>query len=300
MSPQHQTLPRSMWFLLAVLTLGWGFNWPMMKMTLAELPVWTFRGLCVGSGALGLFAIARITDQSIRVPRSQWKWLLVISICNVTLWNVLIGYGLRMLPAGRSAILAYSMPVWAVLLSAFILGEKLTGRRMLGLGLGMAGMAVLLGGELSIMRTSPVGAILVLGGAIAWAFGTVLMRRFPTTLGTTAFTAWQLLIGGLPIMIGAVVFDWGHWAPIGTAATVGLVYNMTFVFIFCYWAWFKIASTAPPGVSSLSTLMIPIVGVFSGIWLLGESPQWQEYAALMLVIASLATVLIPARGRAAG
>ena len=300
MSPQHQTLPRSMWFLLAVLTLGWGFNWPMMKMTLAELPVWTFRGLCVGSGALGLFAIARITGQSIRVPRSQWKWLLVISICNVTLWNVLIGYGLRMLPAGRSAILAYSMPVWAVLLSAFILGEKLTGRRMLGLGLGMAGMAVLLGGELSIMRTSPVGAILVLGGAIAWAFGTVLMRRFPTTLGTTAFTAWQLLIGGLPIMIGAVVFDWGHWAPIGTAATVGLVYNMTFVFIFCYWAWFKIASTAPPGVSSLSTLMIPIVGVFSGIWLLGESPQWQEYAALMLVIASLATVLIPARGRAAG
>ena len=300
MSPQHQTLPRSMWFLLAVLTLGWGFNWPMMKMTLAELPVWTFRGLCVGSGALGLFAIARITGQSIRVPRSQWKWLLVISICNVTLWNVLIGYGLRMLPAGRSAILAYSMPVWAVLLSVFILGEKLTGRRMLGLGLGMAGMAVLLGGELSIMRTSPVGAILVLGGAIAWAFGTVLMRRFPTTLGTTAFTAWQLLIGGLPIMIGAVVFDWGHWAPIGTAATVGLVYNMTFVFIFCYWAWFKIASTAPPGVSSLSTLMIPIVGVFSGIWLLGESPQWQEYAALMLVIASLATVLIPARGRAAG
>lgn len=300
MSPQHQTLPRSMWILLAVLTLGWGFNWPMMKMTLAELPVWTFRGLCVGSGALGLFAIACITGQSIRVPRSQWQWLLVISICNVTLWNVLIGYGLRMLPAGRSAILAYSMPVWAVLLSVFILGEKLTGRRMLGLGLGMAGMAVLLGGELSIMRTSPVGAILVLGGAIAWAFGTVLMRRFPTTLGTTAFTAWQLLIGGLPIMIGAVVFDWGHWAPIGTAATVGLVYNMTFVFIFCYWAWFKIASTAPPGVSSLSTLMIPIVGVFSGIWLLGESPQWQEYAALTLVIASLATVLIPARRRAAG
>ena len=62
----------------------------------------------------------------------------------------------------------------------------------------------------------------------------------------------------------------------------------------------KIASAAPPGVSSLSTLMIPIVGVFSGIWLLGESPRWQEYAALVLVIASLATVLIPPRRRIAG
>jgi drug/metabolite transporter (DMT)-like permease len=288
-----------MWILLAVLTLGWGFNWPMMKMTLAELPVWTFRGLCVGSGAIGLFIIARATRQSIRVPRSQWGWLAVISICNVTLWNVLIGYGLRMLPAGRSAILAYSMPIWAVLLSVFILHEKLSRRRILGLLLGMAGMAVLLGGELSIMRTSPVGSMLVLGGAIAWALGTVLMRRHPTTVSTTALTAWQLLIGGLPIMLGALVFDWGTWQPIGPAATVGLVYNMTFVFIFCYWAWFKIATTAQPGVSSLSTLMIPVVGVFSGIWLLGESPRWQEYVALGLVIASLATVLIPPRRRSA-
>jgi drug/metabolite transporter (DMT)-like permease len=296
---QSQTLPRSMWILLAVLTLGWGFNWPMMKMTLAELPVWTFRGLCVGSGAIGLFIIARATRQSIRVPRSQWGWLAVISICNVTLWNVLIGYGLRMLPAGRSAILAYSMPIWAVLLSVFILHEKLSRRRILGLLLGMAGMAVLLGGELSIMRTSPVGSMLVLGGAIAWALGTVLMRRHPTTVSTTALTAWQLLIGGLPIMLGALVFDWGTWRPIGPAATVGLVYNMTFVFIFCYWAWFKIATTAPPGVSSLSTLMIPVVGVFSGVWLLGESPRWQEYVALGLVIASLATVLIPPRRRSA-
>lgn len=291
----HHTLPRSMWILLALLTLGWGFNWPLMKMTLAELPVWTFRGLCVGAGAIGLFAIARFNRQPIRVPRPQWGPLIAASICNVTLWNVAIGYGLRMLPAGRSAILAYSMPIWAVILSVFILHEKLTPRRMLGLLLGMAGMAVLLGGEVSLMRASPLGALLVLAGAIAWALGTVLMRRFPTSVSTTALTAWQLLIGGLPIMLGALVIDWGDWRPIGTAATIGLVYNMTFVFIFCYWAWFKIATTAPAGVSSLSTLMIPVVGVFSGIWLLGESPRWQEYAALGLVIASLATVLIPPR-----
>ena len=294
----HHTLPRSMWVLLAMLTLGWGFNWPMMKMTLAEMPVWTFRGLCVAAGAIGLFVLARIGGQSIRVAPGQWGRLIVISTCNVTLWNVLIGYGLRLLPAGRSAILAYSMPMWAVLLSVFILHEKLTRRRILGLALGMAGMAVLLGGEMSIMRVSPLGALLVLGAALSWALGTVLMRRYPMALGTTALTAWQLLVGGLPIMIGALVIDGGHWHAIGTGAMIGLIYNMTFVFIFCYWAWFKIATTAPPGVSSLSTLMIPIVGVFSGIWLLGESPQWQEYVSLVLVIAALATVLIPPRARA--
>ncbi len=291
-----QTLPRSMWVLLVVLTLGWGFNWPMMKLALAELPVWTFRGLCVATGAAGLFLIARLgAQQPLRVPTGQWTRLIVTSACNVTLWNVFIGYGLTMLPAGRSAILAYSMPVWAVLLSVFILNEKLTRRRLLGLMLGMAGMALLIGGEFTAMRASPLGAILVVSAAFGWALGTVLMKRYPMSLGTTALTAWQLLIGGLPIMIGALLIDWGNWKPIGTPAVIGLVYNMFFVFIFCYWAWFKIATTAPPSVSSLSTLMIPIVGVFSGIWLLGESPQWQEYAALVLVIAALATVLIPPR-----
>lgn len=290
-----QILPRSMWVLLGLLTLGWGFNWPLMKMTLAELPVWTFRGSSVAIGAFGLFILARLGHQSIRVPAGQWVRLSAISLCNVTLWNVFIGYGLQMLPAGRSAILAYSMPIWAVLLSLFILHERLTRRRLLGLGLGMAGMAVLLGGEMSLVRASPLGAVLVLGGAIAWALGTVLMRRYPVSLGTSALTAWQLLIGGLPLTAGALLIDWGNWHPLSTRATIGLVYNMTFVFIFCYWAWFRIATTAPPGVSSLSTLMIPVVGVFSGIWLLGEAPRWQEYLALLLVIASLATVLIPPR-----
>ena len=298
MVSQHQTLPRSMWVLLVVLTLGWGFNWPMMKLALADMPVWTFRGVCVATGAAGLFVIARLSGQSLRVPRAQWVRLIVTSACNVTLWNVLIGYGLTMLHAGRSAILAYSMPIWAVLLCAFILHERLTRRRLLGLVLGMAGMALLIGGEFSAMRASPLGAILVTGAAFGWALGTVLMKRYPMSLGTTALTAWQLLIGGLPIMIGAPILDWGDWRPIGTPAAIGLVYNMFFVFIFCFWAWFRIATTAPPSVSSLSTLMIPVVGVFSGIGLLGESPQWQEYAALVLVIAALATVVIAPRGTA--
>ncbi len=287
------TLPRSMWVLTTLLTLGWGLNWPLMKLTLADMPVWTFRGLCVASGAVGLFMIARAGGQQTRVPAGQWPRLAVTAIANVTMWNVLIGYGLTMLPSGRSAILAYTMPLWTVLLSRFVLDEKLTRRRVLGVALGMAGMALLIGDEFADIKAAPVGAALVLGAAFSWAVGTVLMRRYPTDLPTTAFTAWQLLIGGVPIMVGALILDWGEWRPIGVGAAIGLVYNMLFVFIFCYWAWYKIATTVPPNIAALSTLMIPIVGLFSGMLILGERPQWQEYAALVLVIAALATVLVP-------
>ena len=120
-----------------------------------------------------------------------------------------------------------------------------------------------------------------------------LTTRYPTDLPTTSFTAWQLLIGGVPIMVGALILDWGAWRPIGVGAAIGLGYNMLFVFIFCYWAWYKIATSVPPTIAGLSTLMIPIVGLFSGMLILGERPQWQEYAALVLVIAALATVLVP-------
>ncbi len=295
--PSHhsQTLPRSMWALVILLTLGWGLNWPMMKMALAEIPVWSFRGVCTATGAVGLFLIAWLGKQKIRIPDGEARNLIVISMFNVTAWNVLIGYGLTMLPSGRTAIIAYTMPLWTVLLSRWVLQERLSTRRILGVALGLAGMALLIGSELAVVRTAPLGALLVLGGALSWAIGTVLMRKYPTSLPTTSFTAWQLVIGGMPIVIGGLILEWGQWRPLGGPATIGLVYNMFFVFIFCYWAWFRIAASAPPTVAALSTLMIPVVGVFSGMWLLGESPHWQEYAAMVLVIASLATVLVPSR-----
>jgi len=75
----------------------------------------------------------------------------------------------------------------------------------------------------------------------------------------------------------------------------GVLYNLLVAFLFCYWAWMKIALVAPVGVSSLSVMMIPVVGVFSGMLVLGETPHWQDYAALILVVGAFATVLLPPR-----
>lgn len=287
------TLPRSLWALLTLLTLAWGLNWPMMKLALAGIPVWTFRGACVAAGAVGLFAIARAGGLKLRIPRGQIPRLAASAFFNITVWNVLIGYGLTFLPSGRSAILAYTMPLWTVLLSAFLLDEKLTTRRIAGVALGMAGLALLLGAEFATLQAAPVGALLVIGAAVSWAIGTILLKRYPTSLPTTSFVAWQLALGGLPIALGALVIDWGEWRPIGAGPAIGLLYNMLVAFIFCHWAWFKIAISAPAGVASLSTMMIPVVGVFSGMAVLGEQPRWPEYAALVLILLALATVLVP-------
>ena len=71
---------------------------------------------------------------------------------------------------------------------------------------------------------------------------------------------------------------------------------MVVAFAFAHWAWIKIATSVPVSVFSISMLIIPVVGVLSGMLLLGERPSWAEYAALLLVLGSLFTVMAPARG----
>jgi drug/metabolite transporter (DMT)-like permease len=295
MSAGQHTLPRSTWVLLGALTLGWGLNWPMMKIALAEVPVWTLRAMSLAAGSAGIFLIAWGAGRTLLPPRAHWPRLVGSSLFNVTLWNLCVAYGLVYLPAGRTVILAYTMPVWTVLLSRLVLRESLTRRRIAGIALGMAGMGLLIGNELQLLRAAPVGALLVVGAALAWAVGTVLMKRFPTDLPTTSFTGWQLAIGGAPVIFGALILDHDDWRPVALGAAAAVVYNMLVAFVFCHWAWFKIVSRASAGVSALGTLMIPVVGVLSSMLVLGERPSWHEYAALALVIAAIATVVIPRR-----
>lgn len=282
-----------------MLTLGWGFNWPMMKLAVNEVPVLTFRTLCLVVGAASMFLIARMSRQVMVPEPREWPHLFVTSMLNVTLWNVLIAYGVLLLPAGRSVILAYTMPLWVALLSAPVLHEPLTRRRTLGVALGMAGMLLLIGSELAALRAAPIGTLLVLGAAMSWAGGTVLMKRFPTELPTTSFSAWQMLLGGIPLCLGALVLDAGKVHIPSTQAIIAVLYNMFIAFILCYWAWFKIVSRASAIVSALGTLLIPVVGVISSMLVLGERPSWQEFTAMTLVLAAIATVIIPPRARPA-
>ena len=285
--PDH--LPQHLWWLLAALTLAWGFNWTAMKIALDGVSPWTFRTLCLGLGSAVLFLVLKASGHSLAVPRGQRIRLAVLAFFNITCWNLLVAFGMTMIPSGRAAILAYTMPVWAVPLSVWVLGERLTARKLLGLILGMAGLALLVGDAFS----SP-GTLLVLGAAISWAIGTVLQKRYPMSMPSGAYTAWIMLLGGVPIFAGALLFDEiGALSGVGWRPALGIAYNVLVAFAFAHWAWIKIATAVPVTVFSISMLIIPVVGVLSGMLFLGERPRWYEYAALALILCALATVVRP-------
>ena len=286
--------------LLALLSVFWGVNWPLIKIAIGDIPELTFRAACTATGAAGLFAIARGAGLSLKAPRAAWPWLAAGALFNITGWNILMIYGIGLVSAGRAAILGYTMPLWGVALSALVLGERLDLRRGFGLALGLGGMAVLMGADAALLESAPLGALLIAAAAMSWAAGTVILKRARLALPVTVTTAWQLVIGGAPILLAALALDPGRWGPVGDASALAALYNMTVVFIFCYWAWFRILAEVPAGVAAISTLMIPIIGVFAGALVLGEPVGWHELVALALVVAALTAVLRPSRTTSPG
>lgn len=112
-----------------ILTLVWGCNWPVLKMGVNELAPLVFRATTLPFAALGLLIVSRWSGDSIHIPRTMWTKLALLALFNIAGWNGLILFGVAQLPAGRSAILAYTMPIWTVLFSLFLLHEPLSDRK---------------------------------------------------------------------------------------------------------------------------------------------------------------------------
>jgi drug/metabolite transporter (DMT)-like permease len=153
--------------LLAVTSVSWGLNWPIMKHLLTEWPPLSARGLAglAGGGLLALLAVGR--GQSLRVPPRQWPRLLLSAFLNVTVWMILMGLALVRLPASEATVLAYTMPIWTTLMAWPILGERMTLKRVLALLMAFAGIIALMGGDGFAASTAKVpGVIMILAGVV--------------------------------------------------------------------------------------------------------------------------------------
>ena len=289
LSPPNR-LPRQGLILLAALSLCWGINWPVMKIVLVEIPPLYFRGTCLLLSGLGLLLIARINGNSIVIPRAHWRHLLAITLINVVGWNVLAIYGVLLLSSGRAALLAYTMPIWSTLLSVPVLGEALTRQRLLALALGLAGIVVLMGGSLTSFFSTLPGFVAMILAAWAWALGIVLFKRFRIAMPTISLTGWTMLFGSFPVLAVAIPLETARLGTPGFWPMAGLFYNVFLSFMFGNWAWNRIVLMVPVAVSSLSSLVIPLIGVTSGMILLGEPLGWQEMLATALILGAVGTV----------
>lgn len=293
--PVRSGIPvRGLW-LLAGLSLFWGVNWPIMKTVLFEWNVWHFRTVSLALGCAGLFALAKVMGCSLRVPDGEWGRLIGASFFNITCWHIFSGFGVSLLPSGRASIIGFTMPLWVVPLSMWLLKEPMTRRKLLGLALGFLGLLLLIGEDLVGLRQAPLGTLAMLAAAFGWAIGIVFIKRYPVSLPTTVLTGWMMLLGGIPVLLGAVFFGGSEFKLLSGKALVALAYVILVAMVFCHWAFLRLVSMLPATITGMSTLTVPVVGVFSGMLMLGEKPGAAEWGALLLIMGALAAILLPSR-----
>lgn len=292
------TFSRNDWILLILITLFWGVNWPIMKIGVTEFPPITFRTLCMIGGLPAIWLAARVQGISLRIPQGQVMTLARLAVSNMLIWHLLVILGVKMLSSGRAAILGYTMPVWAVLSGLLFFGERVTRLAWLGVACALAGAMLLLSSEFSALTGQPLGSVLVLIAAAGWGYGTVALKRSHIVMPTISLTFWMMALTMLVMAAVAVVFESSEWRWPHAVEWGAIVFNAIIVFGFAHVVWFQLARTLPPIASSLSIMMIPVVGVFSGAWMLGETPHWQDYAAMLLILAAMSTVLLKPRAHA--
>ena len=272
--------------LLATIGL-WAYSWIVMKQVLAHAGPFDFAALRYLIGAAVLFAALLLSRQSLRPP--PLLPMILIGLCQTAAFQGLEQWALVSGGAGHVALLAYTMPFWAVLLAWLLLGDKPTGRHWLGLALAAMGLLCIIEPWHSL--GSPLSTALAVIGGIAWAAGTVLSKRMfrrhsPSVLN---LTAWQMLVGGIALGIVALAvpqrsIEW-NWAFIA-----GLAYAAVLASSLAWWLWSIVLQRLSTTVASVSSLGVPIVTVLLGWVILHERPSTMELIGIVFVLLGLIAV----------
>jgi drug/metabolite transporter (DMT)-like permease len=285
------TIPPRALVLLAVITLVWGTNWPLFPLAVREVSVWTFRAISVSIAGLALLGVARLRGLSLAVPRKHWATIASATFFYLVLWNIASTYAALLIPSGQAAILGFTMPLWAALIGWAVLGEKLSRRMLLALGLGALGVGLLIVRGAGAYAQAPLGFALGLLAGLGWAVGTMILKRRAVDVPALVLTGWQLLLTAVPMTAGALAFAQGPWFVPSWQSIAIIGYIALVPMAIGNFAWFSIVGLLPTQVAGLSAILVPVVAMISGALLHGEPLGPLQWAAMACCAAALALVL---------
>ena len=280
--------------LLAVVVLAWGINWPITKVIVRDVsPLWSTSIRC-GIAAIVLAVLLRARRAFIVPKRGDLRVVLSTALLHMSAYSALVAAGLQLLPAGRAIVLGYTTPIWVVIGAHFVLGEKLTARKALGVASGLAGLAVIFRPG-SLEWTNPhalLGSGLVMLAAFCWAANIVYVRAHIWLSSPFQLVFWQVLLACIVLAATALLRD---GLP-HVAWTLQLVLLLAFSGVICtalaHWAMSNVNRSLPAVTTSLGLLATPALGIVSGIVVLGEPFDPSLLIALVLLVGGIALGIV--------
>ncbi len=258
--------------LLLLIIILWGANWTVMKVGLTYIPPLTFAAARMVMGAIILTIVAAAVGQLRPPSRHDWPIVLSVGLIQMGAFMALTTFALQFVPAGRSAILAYTTPLWVVPIAALVLHERLSPLKKTGFLFGLGGVVVLfnpLGFDWTD-RNVLIGNGTLLFAALLWALLIVQIRGHrwegtPLSLGPWQFAAGGCLLIPLALLVeGTRSIQWS--AELGWV----LFYNGPLATAFCFWAMVTVNRALPAVTTSIAMLGVPAFGVLTATVILGE------------------------------
>jgi drug/metabolite transporter (DMT)-like permease len=273
------------WWALFLLSVIWGYNWVVMKVALRDAGTFDFAALRTALGALSLFAVLAWRRVPLAPRNIRGALLLGLlqtsAFIGLTVWAVEIG------GAGRTAVLVYTMPFWVLVLAWPILGERLRGLQWPAVALAFAGLMSLL--EPWRLHGELLSKALAVVAGVAWAASVIVAKKLRVRGGTEllSLTAWQMLLGALPLVAAAWLVPGApiHWTGSFIAA---LLYNVIPANALAWLLWLYVLNKLSAGPASLGMLATPVLGVLAAWVQLGERPSAPEALGMLLIGVALA------------
>lgn len=275
---------------LAVTVCGWGLTWPINKLILESMSPYWMSAFRSAIATVVLLAIA-LPRGRLPVPtRADMPVVLSITLLHMVGFAVLASIGLQLVPVGRSVVLAYTTPLWVMPGAALFLGERLTPRRVLGVALGMLGLAFLFNpfafdwGD----RNAVLGHGALLLAALLWAASILHNRGHAWRATPFQLVPWEMMLATVLLLLIAVVSD--SWHVIAWDARLVLLLAVSSVIgtAIPFWTIAMAGRNLPALSVSMGLLGAPIIGVLVAMMALGEIPDAAVWVALALVIGGVA------------
>ena len=294
-TPASKPLSRpAAYAMLVALVVIWGLNWPIMKLVVHAMPPLWFVVTRLTVGAACLFAFLLATGRLATPTRADWPVVISVSVFQMWLFIGLTTIGLQFVPAGRSAILSYTMPLWVFPAAVLFFGEKLTPWKLIGMALGLAGLIVLLN-PASIDwsdRHVLLGNFLLLLGAGMWAIAILHTRRHRWHLSPLQLAPFQMAFLIVPACFVAWAMEGpfrGEWS---WRLILMLLYNGPLATAFAFWAAVSIQRALPSTTVSLSYLAVPAWGLAASTLWLGEALPGSLVLGGLLILLGVAAIAI--------
>jgi len=287
---------RAAWVGLLILTVVWSLNWSVMKVAMRDSGPFTFSALRYVIGTLVLFALLALRPNSLKP--TPWLPTILIGLTQTAAFQALAQWALVSGGAGKTALLAYTMPFWVVPLAWWWLNDKPGPRRWFCIAIAAAGFICVV--EPWRPLGAPQGVALAILAGLAWAIATVLSKRLfqqHPDVTPLRLTAWQMLIGTIGLLI---LMSLSHeravaWTDSYVAA---LLYNGLLSSGVCWVLWALVVQKLSANVAGLTSLAVPVAGVLFAWGLLHERPTGPEWIGIALIGAALLVLNFGRRMRA--